>query len=570
MKEELHMAYDGLFTLAMTKELQQLVTGRIAKVHQPNAQEIILTIRASGSNHKLLFSIHSSYARVHLTDQAVENPAEPPMFCMLLRKHIEGGFIESIKQIDGDRIIVFTITSKNELGDPITRELHAEIMGRHSNLILVEKESQKIVDSLKHLPPAMNSYRTVLPGQNYVAPPAQNKVNPATVSSEELQSFFASEKTAQEMVQHFTGFSPLHANEFLYRVKTSTSPADALFPTFIEEFSKGGSQPTYLEVKGKAQFSPIALTHLEGKPTTYPSLSTLLDRVFFARAERDRVKQQAGDLERWLQNEISKLRLKLKKLQKDLNQASKLDQYQLFGELLMANLYNFEKGQKEISVVNYYDENGAEVKIPLSERKTPIENAQSYYTKYNKAKNALIMVQQQIDKTNEDLAYFEMLAQQVQQAAPHDIEEIREELAEQGFMKMRASKRRKKPTKPSPEEFISSTGIRISVGKNNKQNDYLTFKLARKYEIWMHTKDIPGSHVVIHSAEPDEQTIREAATLSAYFSKARDSSSVPVDYTEIRQVKKPSGAKPGFVIYFEQKTIFVTPDEELVMKLKQD
>lgn len=564
------MAYDGLFTLAMTKELQQLVTGRIAKVHQPNAQEIILTIRASGSNHKLLFSIHSSYARVHLTDQAVENPAEPPMFCMLLRKHIEGGFIESIKQIDGDRIIVFTITSKNELGDPITRELHAEIMGRHSNLILVEKESQKIVDSLKHLPPAMNSYRTVLPGQNYVAPPAQNKVNPATVSSEELQSFFASEKTAQEMVQHFTGFSPLHANEFLYRVKTSTSSADALFPTFIEEFSKGGSQPTYLEVKGKAQFSPIALTHLEGKPTTYPSLSTLLDRVFFARAERDRVKQQAGDLERWLQNEISKLRLKLKKLQKDLNQASKLDQYQLFGELLMANLYNFEKGQKEISVVNYYDENGAEVKIPLSERKTPIENAQSYYTKYNKAKNALIMVQQQIDKTNEDLAYFEMLAQQVQQAAPHDIEEIREELAEQGFMKMRASKRRKKPTKPSPEEFISSTGIRISVGKNNKQNDYLTFKLARKYEIWMHTKDIPGSHVVIHSAEPDEQTIREAATLSAYFSKARDSSSVPVDYTEIRQVKKPSGAKPGFVIYFEQKTIFVTPDEELVMKLKQD
>lgn len=566
------MAYDGLFTLAMTKELQQLVTGRIAKVHQPNAQEIILTIRANGSNHKLLFSIHSSYARVHLTDQAVENPAEPPMFCTLLRKHIEGGFIESIKQIDGDRIIVFTITSKNEIGDPITRELHAEIMGRHSNLILVEKESQKIVDSLKHLPPAMNSYRTVLPGQNYVAPPAQNKVNPANVSPEELQTFFASEKKAQEMVQHFTGFSPLHANEFLYRVKNSNSSAATLFPTFIEEFSKGGSQPTYLEVKGKVQFSPISLTHLEGegKPTTYPSLSTLLDRVFFARAERDRVKQQAGDLERWLQNEISKLRLKLKKLQKDLNHASKLDQYQLSGELLMANLYNFEKGQKEITVVNYYDDNGAEVKIPLSERKTPIENAQSYYTKYNKAKNALIMVQQQIDKTNEDLAYFEMLAQQVQQAAPHDIEEIREELAEQGFMKMRSSKRRKKPTKPSPEEFVSSTGIRISVGKNNKQNDYLTFKLARKYEIWMHTKDIPGSHVVIHSEDPDEQTIREAATLSAYFSKARDSSSVPVDYTEIRQVKKPSGAKPGFVIYFEQKTIFVTPDEELVMKLKQD
>ncbi|MGG0656034.1 Rqc2 family fibronectin-binding protein [Rummeliibacillus pycnus] len=564
------MAYDGLFTLAMTKELQQLVTGRIAKVHQPNAQEIILTIRANGSNHKLLFSIHSSYARVHLTEQVVENPAEPPMFCMLLRKHIEGGFIESIHQIDSDRIIVLTITSKNEIGDPITRELHAEIMGRHSNLILVEKESQKIVDSLKHLPPALNSYRTVLPGQIYVAPPSQDKVNPIEVTNEELQTFFAIKKTAQEIVQHFTGFSSLHANEFLHRDEIRGIPTTELFHSFINEFTNGGSEPTYIEVNGKTQFSPIALTHLEGKSTTYPSLSALLDRVFFARAERDRVKQQAGDLERWLQNEISKLKLKLKKLQKDLNHASNLDQYQLFGELLMANLYNFEKGVKEVSVVNYYDENGAEVKIPLSERKTPIENAQSYYTKYNKAKNALIMVQKQIDKTNEDLAYFEMLSQQVQQASPHDIEEIREELAEQGFLKMRASKRRKKPTKPAPEAFISSTGTRISVGKNNKQNDYLTFKIARKSEIWMHTKDIPGSHVVIHDSNPDEQTIREAATLSAYFSKARESSSVPVDYTEIRQVKKPSGAKPGFVIYFEQKTIFVTPDEELVMKLKQD
>ncbi|WP_397537458.1 NFACT family protein [Rummeliibacillus pycnus] len=563
------MAYDGLFTLAMTEELQQLVTGRITKVHQPNAQEIILTIRANGTNHKLLFSIHSSYARVHLTEQSVENPAEPPMFCMLLRKHIEGGFIESIKQIDGDRIIVLTITSKNEIGDPITRELHAEIMGRHSNLILVEQDTQKIVDSLKHLPPAMNSYRTVLPGQIYVAPPAQDKVNPTKVTGEELQTYFATEKTAQEIVQHFTGFSPLHANEFLYRVKEGSKHEIDLFPVFIEEFNNGGSQPTYIEVNGKTQFSPVVLSHLEGKPTTYPTLSTLLDRVFFARAERDRVKQQAGDLERWLQNEINKLKLKLKKLQKDLNQASKLDQYQLFGELLMANLYNFEKGQKDITVVNYYDENSAEVNIPLSERKTPIENAQSYYTKYNKAKNALIMVKQQIDKTNEDLTYFEMLSQQVQQASPHDIEEIREELAEQGFMKMRASKRRKKTTKPAPEEFISTTGTRISVGKNNKQNDYLTFKIARKSEIWLHTKDIPGSHVVIHNSDPDEQTLREAATLSAYFSKARDSSSVPVDYTEIRQVKKPSGAKPGFVIYFEQKTIYVTPDEELVMKLKQ-
>ncbi|KOO49339.1 Rqc2 family fibronectin-binding protein [Viridibacillus arvi] len=562
------MAYDGLFTIAMAKELQQLVTGRIAKVHQPNTQEIILHIRANGGNHKLLFSIHPSYARVHITEQTIENPPEPPMFCSLLRKHIEGGFIESIQQQGADRVLIFKIASKNEIGDPITRELHAEIMGRHSNLILVDKETNKIVDSLKHLPPAMNSYRTVLPGQPFIAPPEQDKEDPKTISSESLQLFFAEEKNTQEIVQHFTGFSPLHATELLYRSKTTGQPIADLFSLFIEEFEIGGNSPTYAEVQGKTYFSPVKLTHLKGEHTSYQNLSTLLDRVFFARAERDRVKQQAGDLERWLQNEISKLKLKLKKLQKDLDRANNLDQFQLSGELLMANLYAFEKGQKEVTVVNYYSEDSEEITIPISERKTPVENAQSYYTKYNKAKNALIMVQEQLDKTQEDLAYFEMLSQQVQQAAPADIEEIREELAEQGYLKLRASKRRKKPTKPTPEKFKSSTGIDISVGKNNKQNDYLTFKIARKSEIWMHTKDIPGSHVVIHSSDPDEQTLLEAATLSAYFSKARESSSVPVDYTVVRQVKKPNGSKPGFVIYFEQKTLYVTPDEELIMKLK--
>ena len=210
-----------------------------------------------------------------------------------------------------------------------------------------------------------------------------------------------------------------------------------------------------------------------------------------------------------------------------------------------------------------------EITISISPRKTPIENAQSYFSKYNKAKNALIKIEEQKEKTIDDITYFEMLAQQVQQASPADIEEIREELAEGGFLRLRAAKKKKKPTKPTPEKFMSTSGIEISVGKNNKQNDFLTFKIARKDEVWLHTKDIPGSHVVIHSAQPDEQTIKEAAVLSAYFSKARESSSVPVDYTEIRHVKKPSGAKPGFVIYFEQKTVFVTPDESLVMKLKK-
>ncbi|MGE7599014.1 Rqc2 family fibronectin-binding protein [Lysinibacillus fusiformis] len=562
------MAFDGLFTYSITADLQQLVTGRITKIHQPNAQEVILHVRANGKNHKLLFSIHSSYARVHLTEQSIENPAEPPMFCMLLRKHLEGGFISSVKQLGFDRIIIVEIESKNEIGDPIVRQLHAEIMGRHSNLLLIDKEQDKIVDSLKHLPPSVNSFRTVLPGQPYLAPPTQNKWNPQLVTEEELATFFVETKNAKDIVTQFTGFSPLHAEELLYRM-TSASNRVQCFKEFIASFANGGTSPMYVLANHKTYFSPIELTHLHGDMTTYPNVHELLDRVFFARAERDRVKQQAGDLERWLQNEIDKLALKTKKLTKDYERASKLDQFQLYGELLMANIYSFEKGVKEVTVINYYSENSEEITIPVSERKTPIENAQGYYTKYTKAKNALIMVQQQLEKTKEEITYFEMLAQQVQQAAPGDIEEIREELAEQGYLKLRHSKKKKKPVKPEPESYISSTGIAISVGKNNKQNDMLTFKIAKRTDIWLHTKDIPGSHVVIHSSEPDETTLREAATLAAYFSKARESSSVPVDYTDIRQVKKPNGAKPGFVIYFEQKTLYIDPDEALILQLKK-
>ncbi|MEK9197712.1 NFACT family protein [Ureibacillus sp. 179-F W5.1 NHS] len=560
------MAFDGLFTIAMANELKQLETGRITKIHQPNALEIMLHIRAKGENYKLLCSIHPAYARVHLTEHSIDNPAEPPMFCMLLRKHIEGGIIHTISTDSFERILTFNIESKNEIGDQVFRKLTVEIMGRHSNIMLIDDENDKIIDSLKHLPPSVNSYRTVLPGQPYIAPPKQNKVNPATMTDDEIQQFFAEEKTAKHVVEHLKGFSPIHANELLYRIKQN----DILptFKTFLEEIV-AGAHPTYIEVDKKTYFSPTTLTHLKGQKTQYESLSTLLDRVFYARAERDRVKQQAGDLERWLQNERNKLTLKLKKLQKDLDNASNLDKFQLYGELLMAHLYQFEKGMKEVTVTNYYSENGEQITIPLSVRKTPVENAQSYYTKYNKAKNALVMVKEQIEKTEDEIQYFDMLMAQVHQASPSDIEEIREELAEQGYLKMRNSKRKKKPTKPSPEQFVSSSGIPISVGKNNKQNDYLTFKIAKKTDIWLHTKDIPGSHVVIHSNEPDDKTLFEAATLSAYFSKARDSSSVPVDYTEIRQVKKPNGAKPGFVIYFEQKTLFVTPDEELVLKLKK-
>lgn len=412
----------------------------------------------------------------------------------------------------------------------------------------------------------MNSFRTVLPGQQYIAPPKQQKVALTSLSDEEIKQFFSKEVTTKEIIEHFAGFSPLHATELLHRL--STTDAVTACRQLMNEIATS-AQPTYVEQDGKIYFSPTSLTHLSGVSTTYETLGELLDRVFFARAKRDRVKQQAGDLERWLQNELNKLKLKQKKLQKDYERAQNLEQFQLYGELLMANLYNFSKGAEFVDVENYYSEQAEKVRIPVSPRKSPIENAQSYYTKYNKAKTALIMIEEQKKKAADDIDYLEMLTQQVQQASPADIEEIREELAEQGLLRIRQAKRKKKPTKPDPEKFTSSTGVPISVGKNNKQNDYLTFKIGKRNEIWLHTKDIPGSHVVIHSENPDETTLKEAAMLCAYFSKARDSSSVPVDYTEIRHVKKPNGAKPGFVIYFEQKTIYVTPDEAIVMQLKK-
>lgn len=551
------MAFDGLFTKAMTGELQQLVTGRISKVHQPNQLELLLHIRAQGKNHKLLISIHPSYSRIHLTNTANVNPSEPPMFCMLLRKHIEGGVITGLEQHGSDRLIILRIRARNDIGDEIERELHVEMMGRHSNVILVDAERNMILDSLKHLPPSVNSYRTVLPGQDYMFPPSQDKQDPFVPHS----NFHGLDD--KEIVSRFAGFSPLTAKELNYRLGEDPDGAAA----FLSDFISAEPQGYYVVQNGKSYFSATELRHLGQDNMHFDNLSEMLDRIYYAKAERDRVKQQAGDLERWLQNEISKLKLKLKKLQKEQDQAQKRDQLQLNGELIMANLHTIKKGMKQAEVVNYYNEET--VTIPLDPRKTPIENSQKYYSRYQKAKTAVVKTLEQIEKTEEDIRYFELLMQQVQQAGLSDIEEIREELAEQGYMKAQKSKKKKKPQKPNVEHYVSSAGIPISVGKNNKQNDYVTFKVAAKSDTWLHTKDIPGSHVIIHSQDPDEETILEAASIAAYFSKARESASVPVDYTEVRQVKKPSGAKPGFVIYFEQKTVYVTPDEDLVLKLKK-
>ncbi|WP_040204906.1 Rqc2 family fibronectin-binding protein [Neobacillus jeddahensis] len=569
------MSFDGLFTKAMVDELiRSLKGGRINKVHQPYKNEVILTIRANGGNQKLLLSAHPSYSRVQLTNEAYDNPSEPPMFCMLLRKHIEGHILEDLYQVDNDRMIILEIKGRNELGDLSYKQLIIEIMGRHSNIVLVDKTRNVILDSVKHVSFAVNSHRAILPGQPYIYPPEQHKQNPfSAVEGDVLKKLdFNGGKLDRQLVEQFAGISPLFAKEVIFQsglANRNTVPS--MFVQLIRKIAEGDISPSIMTSNGKESFYLFPLGHIKGEEKSFPTLSELLDRFYFGKAERDRVKQQGHDIERLISNEKEKNDKKIVKLEDTLKEAARAEQFQLNGELLTANLYAAKKGMKEIEVVNYYDELGGTMVIPLDPRKTPSENAQKYFSKYQKAKNAVAVVVEQIEMAREEVAYFDNLIQQVQAASPKDIQEIREELVEGGYIRERQKKgnKKSKQSKPVLDHFVASDGTEIIVGKNNKQNDFLTNKLAARDEIWFHTKDIPGSHVVIRTKEPSDETIREAAILAAYYSKARNSSSVPVDFTKVRHVKKPSGAKPGFVIYDNQQTVYVTPDEELVLQLKK-
>ncbi|CEE01337.1 MULTISPECIES: Rqc2 family fibronectin-binding protein [Bacillaceae] len=567
------MSFDGLFTYVMTHELASVLNGgRILKIHQPFLNEIVLTVRARGKNEKLLLSAHPSYARVQLTEEEYENPATPPLFCMLLRKHLEGHIIEDIYQKEMDRIIIFKIKGRNEIGDLSYKHLIIEIMGRHSNIILIDADKEVILDSIKHISYAVNRYRAILPGQPYIWPPAQGKLNPFLCKEEDIlkQIDFNSGKLDKQLVNQFSGISPLFAKEVVHRAGLAnriTVPKE--FIALMKKVQKREILPTMITGNQKEYFYMFPLEHIPGEKKSFPTLSKLLDAYYFGKAQRDRVKQISGDIEKRIKNEIDKNKGKLEKLQETMEEAENSSIYQLYGELLTAHMYAVQKGMEQITVENYYDENKP-VDIPLNPNKTPSENAQMYFQKYQKSKKAIIHVQEQMEKAKEELLYLENILQQLESAAPKDIEEIKEELAEQGYIRLRQKKTvKKQKTQPELEKYEAADGTSILVGKNNKQNDYLTMKLAHKEDIWLHTKDIPGSHVVIRSGNPSEETIEQAAVLAAYFSKARASSRVPVDCTKVKYVRKPNGAKPGFVIYDHQQTIFVTPKAELVAKLKK-
>ncbi|MEW4283792.1 Rqc2 family fibronectin-binding protein [Priestia koreensis] len=568
------MSFDGIFTYAITKELQdELVSARISKIYQPFSNELVLQIRGRNGNKRLLLSAHPSYARIHFTNEAYENPSEPPMFCMLLRKHLEGSIIENVYQPGLERMIVIEAKSRNEIGDITHKKLIIEIMGRHSNIILVDKDRETIIDSIKHISMAVNRHRTILPGQLYVEPPAQEKINPFDATEETIlqQLDFYGGKLHEQIVQRFEGISPLLAKEIVHRAGLANrSTLPKTFVGVFGEIKEDRFVPNLTTVDGKDYFYVLSLSHLDGEAKTYEDISTLLDRFYYGKAERDRVKQQANDLLQFIRSERNKNEKKIKKLERTLKSAEEADQLQLQGELLTAHMHMFKQGDKSVEVVNYYDENGATITIELDPQKSPSRNAQSYFSKYQKAKNSVEVVKEQIAKAETEISYFDSIMQQMESASHKDISEIREELMEEGYLKNRRGKQKqKKPQKPTLEQYIASDGTEILVGKNNKQNEYLTNRVAARDDVWFHTKDIPGSHVVIRSTSPSDDTILEAAKLAAYFSKAKLSSSVPVDFTKIRHVKKPSGSKPGFVIYDNQQTVFVTPDEELVLKLRK-
>lgn len=565
------MSFDGMVTRAIAHELKSLIGGRITKIYQPSETDLVFHVRSHGQNRKLLLSAHPAYARVHFTTAPQDNPQEPPMFCMLLRKHGEGAIIERIEQVGMERIIHMDIRSRDELGDEVMRRLVIEIMGRHSNIIFIDPETGTIFDAIKRVSHAVSQYRQIYPGATYIAPPSQNKKNPLETDRDRFIAGFDynSGRIDKQIVDRFTGLSPLLAKEIVHRAEIGSR--EHLWESFsrIMEWGRHHQyEPAITQTPSKSYFSVWPLQHLEGETRTFASMSDCLEHFYFGKAERDRVRQQTHDLIRKLKNEIEKNEKKIEILKRELEDTKKAEHYRICGELITAFMHQIKRGDKETKVVNYYDPEAPEITIPLDHALSPSENAQRYFKKYNKLKAAKKWNAEQIEKAGQEIAYLESVLVQLENTSLKDVEQIREELEEEGWLKKTAKKAaRKKKEAPVPMTVFASDGTPILIGRNNKQNDYLTHQLASSSDTWLHTKDIPGSHVVIRSKEVSDTALFEAAMLAAYYSKARESSQVPVDFTLIKHVKKPSGARPGFVIYEQQQTLYVTPDESKVKEL---
>ncbi len=555
------MSFDGFFTHAMVHELDQtLTTGRVARVSQPYPAELIITIRAHRHNHALLLSTNPTYPRIQITTIPYSNPPVPTNFTMTLRKYLEGAILHSIEQVGNDRIIKLTFDTRDELGDSQQLVLVSEIMARHSNISLVNHKTGKIIDTIKHVGSDQNRVRLLLPGATFVMPPKQDKLDPYLPNqlySDLVRQYQDPRELAHQLQQGYEGLGTDTARDLANRLLASDHLPTA-YQQFIQHFNS--PDPVIINDKRKSFMVFPPLNTEEDTLQHYPTLSEMLDNYYAQKAQQDRSKELAGQVIKVIKNELKRDRRKVKKFNQQLADADAADRYRIRGEILTTYLGKLKPGMKEITLPNFYDDNKP-LKIKLAPELSPSRNAQKYFTKYDKLKASVAHVNEQMKLTNDEIAYFENIQNQIDLAEPSDIQEIRLELQQQGYIKgkKQKSKKRRKVRLSKPEQFHTSDGTLVLVGKNNLQNDRLSFKTANKNEIWLHVKDIPGSHVVIRSTDPSEQTILEAAQLAAYFSKGRDSDNVPVDYLPVKRLHKPNGAKPGFVTFTGQKTLYVTP-----------
>lgn len=566
------MSFDGVFTHAMINELREtLLSGRISKIHQPYENEVVLVIRSRGKNQRLLLSAHPSYARIQITQIDYQNPDTPPNFVMMLRKHLDGAILESIEQIENDRVIHFHFTKRDELGDLQNIILIVELMGRHSTIILVNKESGKILDAIKHIGSSQNTYRSLLPGVDYIAPPEQNQLNPFSQEKEKVfHRLSQMDLTPKGIQQQFQGIGFDTAQELVARLTERPNEKMLVWQEFFTAIDTQLS-PSLYEVAEKEYFTPINYRFFDSntqQKKMYPTLSALLDAFYQEKAEKDRAKQQGSELIRKIENELKRNRNKLKKREQTLKDSENAEDYRRDGELLTTFMAQVPRGANEVTLPNYYEEDRP-ITIKLDPALTPNQNAQKYFHRYQKLKNAVKLIGKQIEEAKNEIDYLESVLSQLEIAGPMDIEVIKEELTAEGYLKKKSSKKQKRKKPSQPDQYLSTDGTLILVGKNNLQNDLLSLKTAKKTDYWLHAKNIPGSHVIIKSDQPSDETITEAAELAAYFSKYRHSAQVPVDLVQVKHLRKPNGAKPGYVIYENQKTIIVTPEEEKINKMKQ-
>ena len=584
------MAFDGITVSAIKAEIEdKILGGRIDKVYQPEKDEIILGIRSMGQAYKLLLTSNASNPKFHFTQTNPSNPMTPPLFCMVMRKHLQSGKIIKIEQPDFDRILNIYVESLNELGDYSVKKLVLEIMGRHSNIILTD-ENNTILDCIKHIGHDTSSVREVLPGREYTLPPSQGKINTLELDDNNFKEVLENNHSFEiqsVIYKNYTGISPIAASEICYRANVNGStPVEALtdiqkevifneFAKLVEDIKANRFYPESItNEKGKTiDFSPIEMSQFNGfEIKKYTSISELIESFYANRDFAYRIGQKTQDLRKLITQNIERCIRKKDIQMQTLRSIKNRGELRLKGELLTANIYSIKKGMTTVELPNYYSENQELVAIELDSNKTPSENAQKYYKAYNKAKRTFEALKDQIKSNDEELAYLESVLTSVNNCTDEqDVKEIRRELREEGYVKKVKNQKDKSKKHSVPLHFISQDGFDIYVGKNNIQNDELTLKFARPRDIWMHTKNIPGSHVIIvaNGHTIPDTTLNEGAMLSAFYSKAKNSSKVPVDYTEKKNVKKPNGSKPGFVIYETNKTAYITTSEEEIKKIRR-